>query len=402
MTEFRSLPPTRTESYQWFILTVIYALSGVSAVRGLVVYADLWQALLMVLLPLGLVMAFERRILGYGRAVRRLYILVQLGLVAMLYVLARYADFWSLLLLPACYVAPRLFEGKESYTVITVIIATMFVCLWFAEGGVSSILFSSIYFVAFVMVYAFSRIIMQLEQARWDAEILSERLSSANQRLREYAEESADNATTEARHAVARDLHDSVTQTLFSLNLKLSTLLTNPQVLTDAQRVELESLQSLSESAMKELRGIISHLRPGKPPTIPFKAQLNAVISDVQNRSSLNVNLMEDEHFSLPVYAINGVVRIIRETLLNVMKHAQTRTVQLQLMRSDGCLLVKVSDNGVGFDLTAANNVGHMGLDAMQQHSLELGGHLSIHSQPGQGTELLLTLPINREASLPS
>jgi signal transduction histidine kinase len=112
--------------------------------------------------------------------------------------------------------------------------------------------------VAFVMVYAFSRIIMQLEQARWDAEILSERLSSANQRLREYAEESADNATTEARHAVARDLHDSVTQTLFSLNLKLSTLLTNPQVLTDAQRVELESLQSLSESAMKELRGIIS------------------------------------------------------------------------------------------------------------------------------------------------
>lgn len=111
---------------------------------------------------------------------------------------------------------------------------------------------------------------------------------------------------------------------------------------------------------------------------------------------------MEDEHFSLPVYAINGVVRIIRETLLNVMKHAQTRTVQLQLMRSDGCLLVKVSDNGVGFDLTAANNVGHMGLDAMQQHSLELGGHLSIHSQPGQGTELLLTLPINREASLPS
>ncbi|MEJ2041939.1 MAG: sensor histidine kinase [Reinekea sp.] len=392
MAKLNSQHPTGTESFQWLIRTVIYLLTLVSAFRGLVIYASIWQSLLLVLIPLGLVLASEQLIAQHGRFMRLLYILVQLGLVAILFTLARNADFWSLLLLPACYITPRLFSGRDSLLIIGLITLTMIVCLWVAEEGLPSILFSSVYLVSYAMVYGFSRIILQLEQARHDAETLSRKLKSANSALRDYAEQSAEIATMEARHVVARDLHDSVTQTLFSLNLMLSSVLAQTES-DDKRLASLQTIQQLSESAMKELRGIINHLRPATPPVLPFKAQLQQLVKDIQQQSNIQLTI-DDDKVTVPWYAVTSVIRILREALLNVVKHAKCDQAQVRVQQMPGEIVFRVTDHGCGFDTSSATKGGHMGLDAMQQHSLELGAALTIDSHPAMGCVVTLTLPI--------
>lgn len=385
-----------TDTYHWLIRTVIYLLVTVSAIRGLIIYADQWPALVTVLALLGIAIAVEKQATQQGRLLKWGYVLLHLSLVSVLFSIARYADYWSLLLFPICYMTPRLFNSQESTWAICMTVATMIVCLWLAEGGVASLLYSSVYLVSYLMIFAFSKIILQLDRSLTDAKTLSNQLAKANNRLRSYAEQSANVATSEAKHAVARDLHDSVTQTLFSINLMLSSLLARPNNTESHERSELKKIQDLSESAMKELRGVISHLRPSTPPQIPFRAQLQQVISNIQQHTPLNVTVHYDGQI-IPKHAIASIIQIVREALLNIAKHAKTLDAEITFQQVDGLLTIEIIDHGCGFIANREKESGHMGLETLRLHSLELGAQLNIQTAPTKGCRISLSMPMNIE-----
>jgi signal transduction histidine kinase len=88
--------------------------------------------------------------------------------------------------------------------------------------------------------------------------------------------------------------------------------------------------------------------------------------------------------------------RAVAEMLANVARHAQATTVQIRLHMADGCLLIEVEDDGVGFDAEAAVRPGHYGIIGLKERALLTGGHFSIESAPKRGTTALLRLPLEQ------
>lgn len=201
------------------------------------------------------------------------------------------------------------------------------------------------------------------------------------------------------RHRLALDLHDAVSQKLFSLMLTAEAMATQFDRDPDAARVQLERLRALSREALEELRSLILGLRPpelerdGLAGTlrkqaemlervhgVPITMQAEAVSSPAPDEESLGREL--------------SVLRIAHEALHNAVRHAGARSVRVLLAESDGRLRVEVSDDGTGFDPERAElRARHLGLTSMEARARELGGILQIRSAPGAGTTVSLEVP---------
>jgi signal transduction histidine kinase len=380
------------QTNQILIRSVIYLLALVSSVRGIIVYNEVWLELLFVLIPLAVIYTTEHYIHEQTGMIRLVFTLLQPLMMTVLFIIAPHADFWALMLLPTCYAIPRLFDKRNSTALIAILILGMMICLWFTEEGVSSILFSSVYVVAYIMVWSFSHLILALERARTNAESLSEELTIANRQLQDYAEQVAANTIHEERTAVARELHDSVTQTLFSINLMLSTVSLKHTLDNEALEQELQKIQSLSESAMKELRAIIHQLKPANNVSLSFEKQIQSLIADLKHQHNLLVNV-QGTPFSVPNYARNHTFKIIKEALFNIIKHANVKTANIGFDAQMHQSTVSILDTGIGFDSSTPSLPGHMGLETMRMSSQEINATLRLTSKHDEGTKITLIIP---------
>ena len=206
----------------------------------------------------------------------------------------------------------------------------------------------------------------------------------------------------EERHRIARDLHDSVSQTLFSTTLHTRAAqravdhgdTTRSGPLARA----LTAIAELTRSAQTEMRALISELgrdsvEDGLVPALSKHA------STLAARDGLAIDVRGPEgRLPLSAHAETQVFGIAREALANVVKHAGAHTVRVQVQARPQRVLVEIRDDGHGFD-AAAGHPGHFGLDSMRSRAAEIGGLLTISSAPGEGTVVRVEAPVETQGA---
>jgi len=206
-------------------------------------------------------------------------------------------------------------------------------------------------------------------------------------------EDSRTLALTEERDRMARELHDALNQSLFSLSLTARAA--SRHLATDPERAaeELGEIALLSRQAMAELRAVVDGLRTpdverdGLLPAIRSLAELMSRVHHIE------VEVSADGEPDLEGRAEHEVFRIVQEALTNAVRHAQASKVLVSIANDDR-LEVMIEDDGVGFDPEARINRGRrLGLTSMRERASGLGGRLTIASSPGRGAKVSLEVP---------
>lgn len=212
-------------------------------------------------------------------------------------------------------------------------------------------------------------------------------MAADNARLYEQAEAEA---VAAERNRLARELHDSVSQTLFSANLLAGVIPTlqdkNP---AEAQRRQAE-LRQLTQGALAEMRTLLLELRPQALLNAPLEDLLGQLVAAVSGRARLAINLEVDPLPDLPDEVRLALYRTVQEGLNNIAKHAGAQQAWVQLrVNDDGSdrakLRLEIRDDGSGFDPGTVSGA-HLGLRMMGERAAAIGAQLAIDSQPGAGT----------------
>jgi NarL family two-component system sensor histidine kinase YdfH len=131
------------------------------------------------------------------------------------------------------------------------------------------------------------------------------------------------------------------------------------------------------------------------PDFIAAVAQQTQKFSD-SNNIALELDAQLPDSLLLPPATSLHARRALAEMLANVARHAEANTVYVELRLAEGCLLIKVSDDGLGFDVETAVRPGHYGIIGLKERAQLTGGHFSIESAPESGTTALLRLPLEQ------
>jgi two-component system nitrate/nitrite sensor histidine kinase NarX len=201
-------------------------------------------------------------------------------------------------------------------------------------------------------------------------------------------------AVAEERNRLARDLHDSVTQTLFSTNVIAQTTYRiwaeNPE---DGRR-NLEKLSLMTKGALAEMRTLLIELRPTAVLKLSLGELLGTLVDAALSRSRAPVNLTIEGDCSLRDDVKMALYRIAQEALNNITKHAEATEINVALICNQNRVEVSVCDNGLGFD-PGAIPPGHLGLAIMRERAENIGATMRLTSNSGDGTEIVVTWPNN-------
>ena len=210
-------------------------------------------------------------------------------------------------------------------------------------------------------------------------------LAIQNARLFEQAQQVA---TAEERQRLARELHDAVTQTLFSASLIAEVVPRLWERDPEQGRQRLEELRRLTRGALAEMRTLLLELRPAALIETPFGQLLRQLAEATASRSilSIDVQALDEERPLAPEVQI-GLYRIAQEALNNVAKHAGASGASIHLRRRVNGLDLHLIDNGRGFDPTTTPP-GHLGLGIMHERARAIGARLRIVSRLGDGTQV--------------
>ncbi|MCJ7548439.1 MAG: GAF domain-containing sensor histidine kinase [Anaerolineae bacterium] len=206
-------------------------------------------------------------------------------------------------------------------------------------------------------------------------------------------------AVTKERARLSREIHDDLAPTLGSLQLKASFI---AELLSDGQvaqaRADLSALQDMISAAYTDVREEIFSLRASVSPGMEFLPTLREYLDDYQVHYGMDVQLeIKDRgEVLLAGSAQVQVIRIIQEALTNVRKHARTNRASVCIERDNGHVRVSVQDSGQGFEPAGvlATDRQYIGLQAMCERAESIGGTLTLESQTGTGTTVVLVVPV--------
>ena len=197
----------------------------------------------------------------------------------------------------------------------------------------------------------------------------------------------------EERQRLARDLHDSVTQTLFSLTLIAEAtrrLAQNGQM--DQVIAQTERLGELSQQSLKEMRLLLFELRLPILEREGLAKALRHRLDAVEKRAGVDANLIVAGVDRLPAVVEEGLFYMAYEALNNSLKHAAATKMTVSLRAIDGNVELQVVDNGKGFDVQSASEAGGMGLANLKDRALKLKAQLEITSFPEKGTSIKIVV----------
>ena len=255
------------------------------------------------------------------------------------------------------------------------------------------------------LVLAYGETIDALQQLNQELEqrvtTRTEQLLAQQRALAAYAE----------RQQLARNLHDSITQSLFSLNLGLRAIRKVAQRDLQMALAQLPQQEEAAQQALTEMRELLVQLRhseatAAEAETVELVARLQQLCREQQR--DLTVTIEAPAPYFCPGPLASELLAIVREALHNVVKHSGVATARCILAVDEQGVQLAVIDNGQGFDLT--NSLGkafiastitgtdadparHFGVKGMQERAAAIGGQLTVHSAPGQGTTVHLQIP---------
>jgi signal transduction histidine kinase len=243
----------------------------------------------------------------------------------------------------------------------------------------------------------------------WPLEGLLGRVAALSARMAEVAERErqaevyraeltrqvSEAAAREERNRLARELHDSIKQQLFSIDVSAAAARARGGVGEGAELTALADIQESARAAQAEMTALLQQLRPAPLENVGLVEALRDQLTALGYRTGADVSLSVGElppEDRLPPRAQEELFRMAQEALANVARHARARHVWLRLERQGGDMLLEVRDDGQGFDMAKAP--AGMGLNNLRERARALGGMAEITSAVGEGTVARIRLPL--------
>jgi signal transduction histidine kinase len=391
---------SRQTVFVTYLTAYLFAIG--TAVRYVVIYTGgpvFWPVTVLVAVFLAL-FAIEPWLSRCSRLYTHLYLALQTGIAVALSLIPPKLDYFALLLIPLALQAMHAFQPRIGFRWIGVFVVVMAALMFYGQELGKALAFVLTFTMLLLLLGSYSVVAGQAEIARQKSQGLLDELQTAHRQLQRYVVQAESVAVTRERERLARNLHDSVTQTLFTMTLTSEAA----RLLFDqdpARAVpQLDKLQVLARSTLAEMSSLISALRPAtitQQGLIPALAYHVAVLKRQQGLK-VALNVIGEPHLSRE--QARRLFRVIQEALNNVVKHARTDQASVTIQFEDNQTLVQIEDEGKGFVLDDAQaKTGHIGLSTMRERVEMMGGTLTIDSSPGRGTRVAVDIPrISRAA----
>jgi PAS domain S-box-containing protein len=202
-------------------------------------------------------------------------------------------------------------------------------------------------------------------------------------------QETKEKVAAAERNRLARDLHDAVSQTLFSASLIADVLPRLWERNPEDGRRRLEEVRQLTRGALAEMRTLLLELRPSSLVEAELPHLLNQLGESINGRARVPVIVSVEGQFSFPNEVKIALYRIAQEALNNVAKHAGAKHTKVNLLCESDEVTLKITDDGRGFDVTRIP-LDRLGLGIMRERAGDIGASLSVQSSIGQGTEVVV------------
>jgi len=323
-----------------------------------------------------------------------IYFIIQSIIIVVLILLPLYPpdlpqsnDFFALLFIPLLVQVIIYFPRPASYYWAIALTTTSITALFYQYGAIDGIQFAVTYILAYTMLVFLAIFYINSEDAKRE-------LNVVNQKLQEYAKNAEALAVVEERNRLARDLHDSVTQSLYSLTLfadAASEELDSGEI--EITKSHLKDLRETSRQALQEMRLMIFELRPPELETKGFILALQERLEAVEARTGIETVVDTNIDERLPSNIELGLYSIAREALNNILKHSNATKVKITLQKKNGSIIFDIHDNGIGLGALEAANSAGLGVKGMKERAEQIGADLVLQNDPYSGTLLKVEVP---------
>ncbi|KRK40877.1 sensor histidine kinase [Loigolactobacillus bifermentans] len=234
-----------------------------------------------------------------------------------------------------------------------------------------------------------------IEQLRQRMIQLQQELQAYSNHPQTVAGETKEEILTQERHRLARELHDSVSQQLFAAMMMLSALneiATKPDKAPQMVK-QLQLVEKIINEAQSEMRALLLHLRPISLEGRSLKDGIIQLLRELQTKIHLEMTWQISD-VQLESGIEDNLFRIVQELLSNTLRHSKAKTLEVYLKQVEQTVILKVVDDGVGFDMRQASKAGSYGLKNIQERATGIGGHAKVISFPKQGTSVEIRVPL--------
>ncbi|WP_077615687.1 sensor histidine kinase [Caenibacillus caldisaponilyticus] len=229
---------------------------------------------------------------------------------------------------------------------------------------------------------------------------LADRFENQVQSLQKLADEKAElaeqakaAAAIEERQRLARDLHDAVSQQLFALNMLASAAKKTIDKNPEAAKRQIEEIADIALKAQGEMRALLLHLRPVHLSGDSLQEGMEKLIDELARKTNIRFETDIQPIEGLSKGVEDHLFRLLQESLSNALRHSGATVIKLELRQTSQAVVLKVHDNGKGFDVTEEKKASY-GLKTMRERCEELGGQLTVTSRLGEGTFVDVRIPI--------
>jgi signal transduction histidine kinase len=375
--------------YRWIFVLTAGLLFAAAALRSLLsLSGDALLTVLFLLLVWLALLIMESAITPRWPAFFHLCTSAQTAIVVVLMAQVYHGDFYFVLFGVMSMRATQRLGWKAAFLWVALFTPLTALALTFSYDDVAQVLaFAVLYAAVDVLLAAFTLVTRRAaEQQARNGTLLGE-LEAANREVEAYSRRVGRLAAGEERHRLARELHDSVTQTVFSMNLTAqSAALLLPRDRAAAV-TQLVRLQDLARSALAEIRALGSELSADEVDEDGLVSALQRHLGERGLPDGLTVSFDvdgEEAQGSLSAAEEHALFRIVQEALNNTVKHAQAGGAAIRLRLSPPRRL-EIVDDGRGFDVEATRNAGGLGLQGMRERAREIGWSFTVISSPGAG-----------------
>ncbi len=346
--------------------------------------------LILVLGIFGLVLVTEIKISKRLRWYPPIYLIIQSGLAIFSFLIPPRFDFLPTLFIPLVMRAVSVYGYPPGYFWITFFgLSLIYPMIITWSGDIEGYLMIALFSGLYLLTGNIANQIRKVELSRRENEGLLHELQKAHRQLQEYTSQIEDNAAAKTRSRMAQELHDSVTQTIFTVNLAAQTagLMIKQDPVKATQQID--RMVEFAGNASDEITTLVSQFRPRSVVSEGLPASIARLASERQSRDGLQISLDILGKKELPEATVFSLYRITQEALNNISKHSGSNTVVIRINIKTKPYFLDVIDHGKGFDISKdPYHSDHLGLAGMTSRAEEIGWKVNVDSQSGKGTRI--------------
>jgi len=310
----------------------------------------------------------------------------------------------SWLLLPILVVPLVLIAWQYQYRYVVLFIAFITVFNWITIYPVvkwTGIETFQVLGIPLIVAFAFGTVGLIVNRLVRSQRKQRSKLIQANLKLAEHAITLEELAISRERNRLARELHDTLAHTLSGLAVNLEAIrILIPQA-SDEVHTKLQQSLASTRAGLVETRRAMKDLRSKQLEDLGLRLALQKIAREAEQRAGFNLDMsLPDQLPEITSLIEQAFYRIAQEALENIVRHAQAESVRMELKLSGDELILNISDDGKGLNLSQASETEHLGLQGMQERAKNVGGRLEVNSQPLYGTTICFVVRVNNDSSL--